>query len=46
MTLAIANQKGGACKTAATFNLAHILVRSRETYVLVIDNDPKGNLTQ
>ena len=44
--IAIANQKGGVCKITITFNLAHILAKSRETYVLAIDNDPQGNLTQ
>jgi len=43
--IAIANQKGGVGKTTITFNLAHILSKSRQTNVLATDNDPQGNLT-
>lgn len=43
-TIAVINQKGGVGKTTITFNLAKGLA-GKGSRVLVIDNDPQGNLT-
>ncbi|MFA5261457.1 MAG: ParA family protein [Candidatus Omnitrophota bacterium] len=43
-TIAVINQKGGVGKTTITFNLAKGLA-GNGSRVLVIDNDPQGNLT-
>ena len=42
--IAVINQKGGVGKTTITFNLAKGLA-GKGANVLVIDNDPQGNLT-
>jgi chromosome partitioning protein len=42
--IAVTNQKGGVGKTTITYNLAHEFA-ARGEHVLVIDNDPQGNLT-
>lgn len=41
---ALCNQKGGVGKSTTTFHLARAAVR-RGSRVLVVDNDPQGNLT-
>jgi chromosome partitioning protein len=43
-TISVINQKGGVGKTTITFNLAKGLA-GKGSRVLVIDNDPQGNLT-
>ena len=43
-TITFANQKGGVGKTTLAFNLAKGLA-GRGHHILVIDNDPQGNLT-
>ena len=43
-TISVINQKGGVGKTTITFNLAKGLAE-KGSKVLVIDNDPQGNLT-
>ena len=42
--LALCNQKGGVGKSTTTFHLARAAVL-RGQRVLVVDNDPQGNLT-
>ena len=43
-TFALCNQKGGVGKTTSTFNVARAAVK-KGYRVLVVDNDPQGNLT-
>ena len=43
-TIALCNQKGGVGKSTTTFHLARAAVLAGQR-VLVVDNDPQGNLT-
>jgi len=43
--IAVTNQKGGVGKTTISFNLSKIIADKFKKRVLVIDNDPQGNLT-
>lgn len=42
--IALCNQKGGVGKSTTAFHLARAAVRSNQR-VLIVDNDPQGNLT-
>ena len=42
--VALCNQKGGVGKSTTAFQLARAAVRAGRT-VLLVDNDPQGNLT-
>lgn len=45
ITIAVANQKGGVGKTTISYNLAQAISMNRRCRLLVVDNDPQGNLT-
>jgi chromosome partitioning protein len=45
-TISIANFKGGVAKTISAANIAHILAERHGARVLLIDNDPQGNLSR
>jgi chromosome partitioning protein len=45
-TLSVANFKGGVAKTISAANIAHILAAKHDKRVLLIDNDPQGNLSR
>lgn len=42
--IAVANQKGGVCKTTTTMNLG-IALAKKEKRILLVDADPQGSLT-
>jgi chromosome partitioning protein len=45
-TITVANFKGGVAKTISAANIAHILTAQHGKRILLVDNDPQGNLSR